>query len=110
MSSLSLVSMGERRDCKCLVHNEGWEPGDLYRSLMIEDVVEGAPLGERSCVPAMESTTPQTTIRPRTRPNRNAKLLSFARLEKTIRMTVIIGMGLIATPQPVAESRRLDSP
>jgi len=47
----------------------------------------------------LESAIPATTPTPTSQPSRKAGPFDFARAEKSIRITAIIGTGLSATPR-----------
>ena len=70
-------------------------------------VVDGAP--SEAVTPSASTMSPAPS-RPRTQPNRNDRLLAVDRLENSIRITAMIGTGLIATPTAGASIAPIASP
>ena len=67
-------------------------------SLMTDDTVDGVPSDELSAWPTRRRTTTVTMTMPATQPSRNPVLVVAGRRDSSIRMTAMIGIGLIATP------------
>ena len=88
-------SFGRFRHCRCAAETSN-RPST---SLIVDTESSGCPLlCERSCVLATISRTIVPPSTPTIQPSRNVELLARARFENSIRITAMIGIGLIAMP------------
>ena len=77
-------------------------------SLIHDDVSEGSPPLERSCVDATPMRIVIAATMPTTHPARNARLFCFARSLNNIKITAMTGTGLIATPSASGRNSPID--
>ena len=75
-----------------------------------EDSVDGWPPEVLPACPTSASTTSVTTTIPATQPSRKPVLVAVAFRESSMRITAMIGIGLIATPTANKRTRPIAAP